>query len=395
MAQLVIKQLYPGKAVGDLTETEKQTISALGTLAAGLAGGVAGDGTAEAVAGAQAGRNAVETNWLSVQEKTALEIAKQKLNSNDPAEREKAQQDVARLVEKDISSDKEVIDACSNGGAGSAACATARLKVIAAKSEYENLGNYNSKASQQYADAYGNIVNLLNITSVDAQNQQQVKDAMVNYAMVQLGVDKATAEKYVSTYEGMQIVAASMTPIIGSAAASKIEAMAGKGRLSGNFEINFLPDANGKNHITAVKGDAKIPVDKIELYMRGKASGDLESLQKEYNALKDLQIANQKEFAKTPGARERLNKITDQIYNVRRSQEMAQTLNNAGIPDTAKNNAMIMDKLLDTANGVTASNRETSVVVSGPGGNVRVYATWKILPDGSKRLATVKTGAFE
>jgi len=65
MAQLVMKQLYPGKAVGDLTETEKQTISALGTLAAGLAGGVAGDGTADAVAGAQAGRNAVENNALS------------------------------------------------------------------------------------------------------------------------------------------------------------------------------------------------------------------------------------------------------------------------------------------------------------------------------------------
>ncbi|MGJ0194785.1 VENN motif pre-toxin domain-containing protein, partial [Pantoea sp. RRHST58] len=65
MAQLVMKQLYPGKAVGDLTETEKQTISALGTLAAGLAGGVTGDSTAGAVAGAQAGRNAVENNYLS------------------------------------------------------------------------------------------------------------------------------------------------------------------------------------------------------------------------------------------------------------------------------------------------------------------------------------------
>ncbi|MEZ3499519.1 VENN motif pre-toxin domain-containing protein [Pantoea sp. KPR_PJ] len=72
MAQLVMKQLYPGKAVGDLTETEKQMISALGTLAAGLAGGVAGDGTADAVAGAQAGaqagRNAVENNALNVKQ---------------------------------------------------------------------------------------------------------------------------------------------------------------------------------------------------------------------------------------------------------------------------------------------------------------------------------------
>ncbi|MEJ5066245.1 hypothetical protein WH279_22600 [Erwinia sp. MYb375] len=81
--------------------------------------------------------------------------------------------------------------------------------------------------------------------------------------MAQLGVDKATAEQYVSTYEGMKVVAASMTP----AAASKIETLAGKQRLSSNFEINSLPDANGKNHVTAVKNDATIPVDKIELYI--------------------------------------------------------------------------------------------------------------------------------
>ncbi len=62
------------------------------------------------------------------------------------------------------------------------------------KGEYENTGNYNSKASQQYADAYGQIVNLLNITSVDAQNQQQVKDALTQYAMDVLGVDRQTAQ---------------------------------------------------------------------------------------------------------------------------------------------------------------------------------------------------------
>lgn len=40
MAQLVMNQLYPGKQVSELSETEKQTVSVLGTLAAGLAGGV-------------------------------------------------------------------------------------------------------------------------------------------------------------------------------------------------------------------------------------------------------------------------------------------------------------------------------------------------------------------
>ncbi|URQ62202.1 hemagglutinin repeat-containing protein [Pantoea alhagi] len=65
MGQLVMKQLYPGKEVSELTETQKQTISALGTLAAGLAGGLAGNSSGDVVAGAQAGKNAVENNSLS------------------------------------------------------------------------------------------------------------------------------------------------------------------------------------------------------------------------------------------------------------------------------------------------------------------------------------------
>ena len=223
MAQLVAEQLYPGRKVSELTETEKQTVSALGTLAAGLAGGLAGDSTAAVISGAQGGRNAVENNFLSVSEKTELELAKQKLqNSKDPAVREQAQQTINDLREKDISRDQKVIEACGNGKAGSAGCASARLDAIAAKVEYENTGNYNSKASQQYADAYGQIVNLLNITSVDAQNQQQVKDALTQYAMDVLGVDRQTAQGYVETKQGMDIIVASVTPILGSAAASKL-----------------------------------------------------------------------------------------------------------------------------------------------------------------------------
>jgi hypothetical protein len=186
----------------------------------------------------------VENNFLSVSEKTELELAKQKLqNSKDLAEHEQAQQKVNELREKYIASDKKVIEDCGNGAAASAACGAARLEVIAAKGEYET-GPYNSKVSQQYADAYGQIVNLLNITSVDAQNQQQVKDVMVNYAMVQLGVDKATAEAYVETYDGMKIVAASMSPVVGTAVASKLSSLVKEANAypSGiNFKVN-LPE---------------------------------------------------------------------------------------------------------------------------------------------------------
>ena len=45
---------------------------------------------------------------------------------------------------------------------------------------------------------------------------------MVNYTSQYLGIDKAAAEQYVSTYDGMKIVSASLTPVLGTAAASKL-----------------------------------------------------------------------------------------------------------------------------------------------------------------------------
>ncbi|XKY19560.1 DUF6862 domain-containing protein [Dickeya ananatis] len=165
----------------------------------------------------------MENNYLSVSEKSELEIAKQKLrNSKDPAEREQAEKDVARLTELDISRDKKVIAACGNGNAASAGCAAARLEAYQAKVEYENTGPYNSRASQQYADAYGQIVNLLNITSVDAQNQQQVRDAMINFFMKTKGVDYETAKGYAELKKGAEIIIASAIPVLGEEGAKQL-----------------------------------------------------------------------------------------------------------------------------------------------------------------------------
>ena len=65
MGEYIAQQLYPGVKREDLSEEQRQTISALGTLAAGLAGGVVGDSTADVVAGAQAEKTSLEFNSLS------------------------------------------------------------------------------------------------------------------------------------------------------------------------------------------------------------------------------------------------------------------------------------------------------------------------------------------
>ena len=61
----IMATLYPGKEASDLGEEDRQLISTLATISAGMAGGLAGNSTSSAAAGAQAGRNAVENNALS------------------------------------------------------------------------------------------------------------------------------------------------------------------------------------------------------------------------------------------------------------------------------------------------------------------------------------------
>ena len=64
MGEYIAQQMYPGIKREDLTEAQRQTLSALATLAAGLAGGVTGDSTADAVAGAESGKNSSNNNNL-------------------------------------------------------------------------------------------------------------------------------------------------------------------------------------------------------------------------------------------------------------------------------------------------------------------------------------------
>lgn len=64
-AKAIVKVMYPDTDIRDLTESQKQTVSALSQMAAGLAGGIASDSALGGGTGAGAGKNAVENNSLS------------------------------------------------------------------------------------------------------------------------------------------------------------------------------------------------------------------------------------------------------------------------------------------------------------------------------------------
>ena len=66
MGEAIKTALYGDTPVSQLSESQKQTLVALGTAAAGLAGGLAGDNSANAMVGAQAGQNEISNNMVGI-----------------------------------------------------------------------------------------------------------------------------------------------------------------------------------------------------------------------------------------------------------------------------------------------------------------------------------------
>ncbi|WP_304413315.1 MULTISPECIES: hemagglutinin repeat-containing protein [unclassified Serratia (in: enterobacteria)] len=81
MAPVIIASM--GWDKDKLTEEQKQTVSTLSTLAAGLVGGLAGDSTGSVFAGAQTGKNAVENNFLGATSSDKLDKAVEKIMQGD------------------------------------------------------------------------------------------------------------------------------------------------------------------------------------------------------------------------------------------------------------------------------------------------------------------------
>ncbi|MNB93170.1 Adenosine monophosphate-protein transferase and cysteine protease IbpA precursor [compost metagenome] len=85
---MIATEMY-GKSADELDETQKQTVSALATLAAGLSGGLVGDSSASAVSGAQAGKTTVENNSLGdiaaalAQGKTTEQVAEEQVKAEN------------------------------------------------------------------------------------------------------------------------------------------------------------------------------------------------------------------------------------------------------------------------------------------------------------------------
>ncbi|MHC6657261.1 hemagglutinin repeat-containing protein [Aeromonas salmonicida] len=83
---ILATELYH-KEASELTEGQKETVSTLATLAAGLAGGLTGDSSAEVLAGAQTGKTVVENNFLSSTSSEKRDVLIDKLMQGDTSPR--------------------------------------------------------------------------------------------------------------------------------------------------------------------------------------------------------------------------------------------------------------------------------------------------------------------
>lgn len=163
-----------GKPVSELSETEKQTVSALATLAAGLAGGLIGDSTADTVAGAQTGKTVVENNALSGTDEKKRQDAKWSLPYLEGDKKAQAEQLIANLDEKDKAFDAALNSACQ--GLSSAACQGMRQELAAMGKSYDAQldGQYIGTMASVYKEGADKVDALMwQYATADAQVQKE------------------------------------------------------------------------------------------------------------------------------------------------------------------------------------------------------------------------------
>ncbi len=149
----------------------------------------------------------------------------------------------------------------------------------------------------------------------------------------------------------------------------------------------FKAPKSGKVIGAAVDGNAAVPLDKVNIYSRGKVADVTEELR----ALQRFKQTDRKLFDADPSNAKLLDQLKAQKHNFDRSSDMARHLEGIGLSDTPANNQMIIEHLLQVGNKVTPENRLwVPSTLKGPNGNLQVESTWKILEDKRAYLTTLK-----
>jgi len=224
MGEAIKNALYGDAPVSQMSEQQKQTLVALGTVAAGLAGGITGDSAGSAVAGAQAGKNAVENNALHAEDEKQRQDAKWSLPYLEGEKKQQAEQLISDLNAKDKAFDAALDLACK--GLSSAACQGMRQELaVMGKSYSEQLdGQYIGNLGSVYKEGKGQVDALMwQYATADAKAD---RDANISRIAENWGVSKETADGLYTAMAGVHTTAAiggAIYGMKGSSSAGKVE----------------------------------------------------------------------------------------------------------------------------------------------------------------------------
>ncbi|WP_326489471.1 hemagglutinin repeat-containing protein [Pectobacterium versatile] len=250
-ARAIMAKVYPGKTTNDLTEEEKQSVSALSTLASGLVSGLASNSTASAASGAQSGRNAVENNFLSAKEaekKTALERKEKAGTLTQDEAKELAD---TRQLDKDR--DQAIRDICTQGNKSGGACSALVAQAQQALNSYgESAASYRLIFKDLYPEDAANASAILNgldtgsitrdaaITAIAEANNKDWNEVASQYDRVmQLHGIVSTLAGYYSVNSVSKASEATNTTMSMADRIKANVAESQKARESSNFDIHI------------------------------------------------------------------------------------------------------------------------------------------------------------
>jgi len=194
MARAILNSMYPGKQASELTQDEKQIVSALGQLAAQLSAGVASGSVEGGIQGAVAGKNAVENNFLSKGGPKKYTDKYKECNGNADCE-QGIRKDMAQESAENIQKLKSCWDA------GDATCvADTRSKIELYEKAYTELRQQDNMAGRTYEDSakwYADIIDKCagKCSWLEASLLKTGADGLGNLVYGALGAGSVIAER--------------------------------------------------------------------------------------------------------------------------------------------------------------------------------------------------------
>ena len=138
------------------------------------------------------------------------------------------------------------------------------------------------------------------------------------------------------------------------------------------------------------QGSILIPVGKVTIFPMGKVAMYPKD---ELRELQQKKQNDRKNYDRDPNNEERLEKIKSLKHNWERSQQMFENLSKVGFADSIDTVNTIMSHLIDVGEEITVDAEESKEARSdlpGSTGALKVLSTWRVLPDGSKYLSTIR-----